>query len=176
MSPLKKWRFKEARDVYSGTALVLFGAGYSSQIPNIKVAAELAVGGSKFLPTITGVGLIAVGLLITALALRKLSATAPAGATGTGKIDSKSPEEKRAGILGVVLTFAYFMVYSLILPKAGFLLSTFLYLFAMIHLLAPRGDKRPIRHIAIAAVCALAVYLVFTRAFDMVLPRGILAF
>jgi hypothetical protein len=73
----------------------------------------------------------------------------------------------------VAATFAAFGAYVLALPWLGFRAATFLYVLAAAALLArPRDAKGWAKIAVLAAVTALATYLVFERYLLVLLPRG----
>ncbi len=166
--------FKQMKDIYSGIAMAVFGVVYLTQVPAIRVDLELSFGGSKLFPLITGIGLITVGIIVAARCYLRICRHTTSGAVADQTTAALTSAEKKAGRRGIALTFLYLAAYSLMLERAGFLVATALYLFAMIFLLAPQGHKRPIRYALIALAADLALYLVFTRAFDLILPRGFL--
>ena len=77
----------------------------------------------------------------------------------------------------VLATIAAFTVYVFVIEPAGFLLSSIVYLFAQITILAPkekRGIKGIILFAVIAVVVCVAVYFIFRFGLNVMLPAGIL--
>ena len=77
----------------------------------------------------------------------------------------------------MMATIAAFTVYVFVIEPAGFLLSSIVYLFAQITILAPkekRGIKGIILFAVIAVVVCVAVYFIFRFGLNVMLPAGIL--
>lgn len=161
-------RFEEIRDAISGAGLTAFGAAYLYFVSDIKqFMPGLTFGGSRLFPIVTGIGMVVLGLFICLKTLRQLAVRPPAEKA------SPPPAVKKSGAWGIALTFVFFLAYSCVLQPLGFLLATFAYLFAMIMLLTPKGRRKPLRFLVVALVADVAVYLLFTRVFELVLPLGI---
>jgi hypothetical protein len=80
---------------------------------------------------------------------------------------------KRVHYGAVVLMFAAFGVYVLLLPLLGFRVGTFVYVAAVNALLdPPRGAKGWTRVAVVALVTAAATYVAFERYLTVLLPRG----
>ncbi len=73
-----------------------------------------------------------------------------------------------------LITLGVFTIYILIMSTLGFLISTSLYLFVQILLLAPKEKRKPIIIGIISIVLSSAIYIVFRYGFTIVLPEGIL--
>ena len=56
----------------------------------------------------------------------------------------------------------------------GFLISTFLFLFAEFNILSYKEDRKIGFTLIFALICAVAIYALFKYAFSMPLPQGIL--
>lgn len=74
----------------------------------------------------------------------------------------------------VVISFAIFAGYAVALPYLGFRVATFMFLVAMpLALEPPRGArKRWVAVFVVAVVATAAIYLVFERYLQVLLPRG----
>lgn len=74
----------------------------------------------------------------------------------------------------VVATFGVFAAYVVSLPWLGFRVGTFLFIAAMQATLdPPRGARRWIVLVVVAAVSTAAIYFVFERYLQVLLPRGL---
>ena len=94
---------------------------------------------------------------------------------GTTMTNEKADSAQAAGdAFAVLATFALMIVYALALPVAGFCLSTMVYLFLQISLLAP-AKKRNLKLFAIVAVVfTMFVFVAFRIGLQMLLPRGVI--
>jgi len=76
----------------------------------------------------------------------------------------------------VLLSLILSLVYVFVLQPVGFIVSTLVYLFEQIFILAPdenRTKKDIILYLIIDAVFALVVFFLFRYGFKIVLPAGI---
>jgi hypothetical protein len=73
----------------------------------------------------------------------------------------------------VVAAFGVFTAYVVALPALGFRLSTFLFVAALQAAIEPpRGHRRWLLVLAVAAATTASAYLVFERYLSVLLPRG----
>ena len=89
----------------------------------------------------------------------------------------KERRRRSRSTCGCWATIAAFTVYVFVIEPAGFLLSSIVYLFAQITILAPkekRGIKGIILFAVIAVVVCVAVYFIFRFGLNVMLPAGIL--
>jgi putative tricarboxylic transport membrane protein len=90
----------------------------------------------------------------------------------TDKTKTTAPASKLA-YGAVVLHFAVFGLYAVALPWLGFRVATFAYVAAANALLdPPRGLAGWVRVATLAAVTAVATYIVFEHYLTVLLPRG----
>lgn len=73
-----------------------------------------------------------------------------------------------------LITLGLITLYIVTMGLLGFLISTSLYLFVQIMLLAPKEKIKPIIIAIISIVSSLVIYVIFLYAFTIVLPVGIL--
>ena len=111
------------------------------------------------MPLLLGIGMVALSGFLTLQSL-------------LGKGDAKNvrlnlPWLRFAGMIAVSLA------YALLLNKLGYCVCTFLFLLVILKLAKLEGWKLPL---IIAAVCAVAFYLLFKVALGVMLPAGILGF
>ena len=98
---------------------------------------------------------------------------APTGASETGEEDVQAKSNYRR----VVLTLLSIAVYAFIMPRLGFVISSALFLFVMISLLATEAQrKHVVKNAAAAVIGAAAIYGVFRYVFVVVLPTGMFGF
>ncbi|MGN0838768.1 MAG: tripartite tricarboxylate transporter TctB family protein [Pyramidobacter sp.] len=73
-------------------------------------------------------------------------------------------------------TIILICLYVTFCRSAGFLLSTFLYLVSQMLVLCPKKNKKYWLIVCVSGIFSVGVYLLFTRALDVVLPTGVLDF
>lgn len=88
--------------------------------------------------------------------------------------DNKEHEDETGNRKRVIGSLGLMVAYAIIIKPIGFFISSFLYLFFQSLLIYPDRKKNYLISALIAIIFSLAVYLVFTRAFSLALPRGIL--
>ena len=72
-----------------------------------------------------------------------------------------------------LITAALIAAYALALKPVGFVISSFVYLW--LQMLVLQEEKKHWKLMTIVAViCSLGIYLMFTKVFSVMLPRGIL--
>ena len=72
----------------------------------------------------------------------------------------------------VLTTFGLFAAYVLLLPGLGYRLGTFLFVGALQAALEPRGGRRWLLIVVVAAATAWGTHLVFETYLSVLLPRG----
>lgn len=161
--------FKKLRDLILGVVMLGVSIGYLVIAQEIKTRPKLtpAYAGARVMPTLLGWLLLILSVVCIAQGVLKLI-----------KHEDAPQETKKTkdmgDIIAVVLTFVVIIGYSLILPMLGFCLSTVIYLFLQMMILAP-SDKRNVVLFAIVAVVFTAfVFVAFRIGLQQLLPRGII--
>jgi hypothetical protein len=123
--------------------------------------------GPDFMPTVIGVIIILLSAILLAQSIKGLKeAVAKAEAEGPDDSDYKR----------VLSSLILSLVYVFVLQPVGFIISTFVYLFGQIFVLAPdekRTKKDIILYLIIDVVFVLVVFFLFRYGFKIVLPAGI---
>lgn len=122
-----------------------------------------AVGvGAKFFPRIAAVGFMILGSLLvyqnrTILFVRAQSETI-----------------KKNTSLSPFLTLALLILYLALIPLAGYIIASSLYIFGQI-LVLNRGSKQHyLRYALLSIISAVVTYLLFVKVFSVMIPAGIL--
>ena len=155
---------KSQKDLVSGFVLLGFSALMFGVSLNIKKVLMVGIG-SGFVPAMVAACLAVTSVCVIARGYRDRRSEKEAlpGAAGDGK-----------NWLPVVATFCLIALYIAFLEKVGFLLMTTLYLFGQFWVLAGRNHRRVVMFLIISAVASLTIYYTFVKAFDLMLPAGIL--
>ena len=162
--------FKKCKDVILGIVMLLFSGAYLFYAQQIKTRPKLtpSYASARIMPTLLGVLLMVLSIICIIQGVRKLR---KASAEGAAEAVSESG---KGDLIAVVLTFAVIIGYTLILPSLGFCLSTVIYLFLQMNVLAPK-DKRSYLLFAIVAVAfTMFVFVAFRVGLQQLLPRGII--
>jgi putative tricarboxylic transport membrane protein len=76
--------------------------------------------------------------------------------------------------MAVVGTFVLMAGYAALLPMVGFMITTAVYLFLQINILAENQHRKPVLFGIISVVTSVSVYYLFVMVFHLMLPAGIL--
>ena len=88
----------------------------------------------------------------------------------------QAPSEKtdKGDLVAVVLTFAVIIVYTILMQPLGFCLSTIIYLFLQMAILAPTDKRNYLLFAIVAVVFTAFVYIAFRVGLQQLLPRGVI--
>lgn len=161
---------KAKKDLFSGIFLVLFAAALLIGSFTIKSKVEMAVG-PDFIPKIVSTLLLVLGAVITFqgyIAVR---------ANKNTKQDEQSDENEKGKSekwKSAIATMVLMVVYAAVISSVGFLISTTIYAFLQMLLLAPKEKRNPVKFLIISVISTVVIYLAFTKGFKLMLPAGIL--
>ncbi len=160
----KKLSFQKCKDLILGTALLVFGIAYTIMAHNLKTRPKLvpSYANSKIVPTLLGILLIILSCALIWQGIRKLNHSDERAVQKMSKVD----------LLSVILTFAIMVLYIIILPYLGFILSTIIYLFAQITILSPTEKRNLLLFAIIAVVFTAIAFVAFRIGLTQLLPRG----
>ena len=164
----KNLTFKKCRDLILGVVLLALGIAYTVMAQNIKQGNKLIqrnVGNyahARIVPTLLGVLLIILSCVLIFQGIRKM------------KTDDNEPAKKlnKVDMISIVLTFAAMIIYIILLPNLGFMLSTMIYLFAQITILAPANKRNYLLFAIVAVVFTIITFVAFRIGLTQMLPRG----
>ena len=151
---------KRYRELIGGTVFFIFAAVYfvmALQIPEFNDGFV----SSDAMPKIYGIILMVLSAIQIFAALRL----------------PKTKEDEKAGFVlipEVVITFAFLILYVLLLKPLGFVISTIIFLLGMITLFTPKEKRSVIRIILICVIFSVVVYWLFAKVLTLSLPQGIL--
>ena len=160
--------FKKCRDLILGIVMLAFSAFYLIFAQQIKTKPKLtpSYASARIMPTLLGALLAILSVFCIIQGIRKLKAP-----DNEGKAAKKL---ERGDLMAVVFTFAVIIGYILVMPLLGFILSTVIYLFLQMLILAP-AEKRNFALFAIVAVVSTAlVFVAFRVGLQQLLPRGVI--
>lgn len=163
--------FKKYRDIILGALMLVFSSFYLTVAQGIKTRPKLtpSFASAKIVPTLLGVLLAILSVICIIEGVYKMRKY------GTTMTNVKPNSKQVAGdAFAVIATFALMIVYAVALPVAGFCLSTGLYLFLQISLLAPAKKRNMKLYAIIAVVFTMVVYFTFRVGLSMLLPRGVI--
>ena len=155
--------FRKCRDLIMGAVMLALSAFYLIFTQQIKTRPKLTppYAGARVIPNLLGIILAVLSVILIVQGWRKLKAPQEA-------------EEKGADVLAVAETFAVIIGYTVLLQPAGFILSTVIYLFAQMMVLAPADKRNPVLFIIVSVTFTAFVFVAFRIGLQQLLPRGII--
>lgn len=152
---------KQIREYLGSAMFLIFGVALMLGSRSITTFIENDVG-PAFMPKLVGISIVVLSLIKLIINIKDKTDT---------KEDSKSKEGiEKGGIYTLVLVFAYFLV----LNKLGFIISTAIYLFLQIQILSKYDEHDIKTKLIISIVVPVVVFFLFTKGFQLMLPKGIL--
>ena len=160
----KKFSFKRCRDLILGIFLLALSVGYLIMAQQIKTRPKMvpAYANSQVFPTLLGILLAFLSVCLILQGVRNLKKDYEDDGKRMSKID----------LLSITLTFAAMVVYIIILPSLGFILSTVIFLFAQITILAPKEKRNLLLFAIVAVVFTILAFIAFRIGLSQMLPRG----
>lgn len=146
-------------DLISGSVMLLFSACIyvsASGFPK----SDYQLSGPAFYPQVMAVILAIISIVLIGRSAKSL------------KNNIKGEQIKINNPKKVIAAMAATLVYVLLLKTLGFLITTFIYLTALIFIMQPQKNKIPIS-VLISLIMTGAVYFVFAVLFSASLPMGI---
>ena len=156
--------FKKCRDLVLGVVMLALSVAYTVYARQIKTRPKLtpSYASAQIIPTLLGVLLAILSLCLIFQGVRKLRTAGEAGGQKMSRVD----------LLSVTLTFAAMVLYIVLLPNLGFILSTIIFLFLQITILAPTEKRNLLLFAVIAVVFTAIAFVAFRIGLSQLLPRG----
>jgi putative tricarboxylic transport membrane protein len=161
-------------DIVLAGVLVLLGAGVLYAAAGFAAGTEADPLGPRGFPTVLGVGFIGCGIALLAKSLlsssRQHDESAETDPVAGPDDHDDSAERGSVQRKRLVLTCAAIAVYVVALSLAGFLLTTPVFVAALIMV---QGGVRRVAFATTVVAFPIAVYLLFTVLLDVELPVGV---
>jgi putative tricarboxylic transport membrane protein len=152
---------KKMRSFIISGMFILFGAFiYYQSLDIVKLMSNDA--GSGFFPKF-------IAISITAIALLKIFFTFKDN-------KSENTQELKGDMAGGWLTIVLLAAYVFVYARVGFIISTAVYLFLQMLILAPNENRNIALFGIISASTPVIIYTLFVYLIKMPLPKGILGF
>lgn len=129
--------------------------------------------GAGFLPRLAAVLLAVLGVILLLQTRRRAT---PAPGTGDSATAAGKAEGARhfGGTAAALLSACLMAGYVALLSPVGFIITTAIYVFAQILVLAKDAKRNYMLYAIVSVVTSVAAYYLFVRAFQVMLPAGIL--
>jgi len=160
----QKLSFKKCRDLILGIFLLALSVAYIIFARQIKTRPKMtpSYANAQVLPTLLGILLAILSLVLIYQGIRRFRKDDGAVSERMSKVDLAS----------VALTFAAMCLYIVILPTLGFILSTIVFLFGQITILAPKEKRNLLLFAIVAVVFTIIAFIAFRIGLSQMLPRG----
>ena len=152
----------------AGLGIAMFVASYG-----IKDFAATGVG-AGFMPRVTAVFLIALGGILLVETRRSISRSSATQSVVNPSIDKVVNEKQYfGGLAAVLLSFCLMGAFVGLLDKLGFILTSSVYIFFQMLILAKGIKKNYVLFGFIAIIASIITNSLFVYAFHVILPQGI---
>ena len=158
--------FKKCKDLILGIVMLAFSGFYLICAQQIKTRPKLTPGyaSAKIMPILLGVLLALLSVFCIIQGIRRMKAPD----------EQEAKKLDRGDLMAVVFTFAVIIGYILVMPLLGFILSTVIYLFLQMLILAPKDKRNYVLFAIVAVVFTALVFVAFRIGLQQLLPRGII--
>ncbi len=157
-------------DLASGIFLFMFSIALFIGAQNVKTLAVSSIG-SGFFPSVVAVLLAATSIPIILGGIKEARKKSEPARKQEGE---REKEKTRPRTWAVLATFAVMTAYAAVMPIAGFMISTAVYLFLQMNIMAVKERRRQGIFACTSVITAVAVYYLFVKVFHLMLPAGIL--
>lgn len=158
------------KDVIAGSFIFIFALIFYFYSFDIAKTTLDPVVGSRFSPQLITILLMLLsGWLVVENIIKIKKGT---NVKKTNNQDDEKEKVSQKSYFKTILVFLSLAIYLFLLNKIGFVIATILYLFSQMYILESRKEKRIFQYIIISVVTSLAVYYMFTKGFNMMLPGG----
>lgn len=165
----KTSKFLKYKELILGIGIIAFSIFYLYNAAVMRITVPTAFN-SKVVPFLLGGGALLIGVFQTAAGLKEAKTFSSASASGAESGAEKEKVDNRS----VLLMLLVMIVYVAMIEAVGFLISTFLVLFAQMMILSPKGKVRIPAFLIISLAVTVVIYYSFRYGLELVLPSGIL--
>ena len=149
--------YKGRNDLFSGIVLSAFSIAYLIGATRIKIPKMLS---SSFLnassvPKLWGTLLLILGIILVIRGVRVMKAEKAAGNAPEKKTAAQMVKDFWSANRAVIEMFVVLLIYIALIQPVGFLISTFLFLFAEFNILSYKEDRKIGFTLIFALICAV---------------------
>ena len=159
--------FKKCRDLILGILMAALSAFYLIFTFQIKTRPKLtpSYSSARIVRTLLGILLAILSVVLIFQGIRRLR---------SHQEEESVKKTDKGDLVTVILTLAVIIGYTVILPLLGFCLSTVIYLFLQMLILAPKDKRNYLLFAIIAVVFTAIVFAAFRIGLQQLLPRGVI--
>lgn len=159
---------EKKKDLYISLFLLLFSIVFFASTYNLQRLTESNIG-VEFFPRLTA---IAIFILSSALFVQSITGLKKYKRNNSGNVKVEKNDYKK--YFTVLLTVLLIIAYIALMWKLGFIISTAIYLFLQISVLAPKEKRSYVTFFIISVLTSCFIYYVFKVLLHLMLPAGIL--
>ncbi|WP_078394300.1 tripartite tricarboxylate transporter TctB family protein [Shouchella patagoniensis] len=166
---------KMSGDFYASVFLLLFSVGMFLATLNINTLSILTVGvGSDFVPMLVSIAIFGFSIALLMKSWIKDRRRNQEQESQVAAASEWSSGVKKFVSINAVYTTCLILLYVLLLPVLGFIISSSLYLVLQTILLTEKGKQNILLFIPFAFIGSITIYALFRFAFNLMLPVGLL--
>lgn len=162
------------KDIFASAFFIVFSIGmYIASNSIIKLTVSKV--GADFVPKLVAIGMLILSVFYLIQSIKKqirikngVDKNAPV------EKENETEEKKKISPLSVVATVGLLVLYIALLPYIGFLITTTVYLFFQMYLLAAKTERKIPMFVVISIITSVFIYFIFKYVFYLMLPAGIL--
>jgi putative tricarboxylic transport membrane protein len=159
-----------SKDVYASAFLILASIVMYIASNSIKKLTVSKIG-ADFAPKLVAIAILILSILYLINSIKQLKSPKAEAAV---EENTEVAEKKKVSPLSVLATVGLLFLYIALLPYIGFLITTAIYLFAQMYLLAEKKQRKIWLFLVVSIITSVFVYFIFKSVFYLQLPAGIL--
>lgn len=160
---------RKYKDLFVGGFVILLGAALYIASLSIK-SLPMNLVKADFFPKLAACMFGFLGVCLVLEAVKELKKPA-------AERSEEQHEDDARGTISMIATLVLIALYIFCLEPIGFVLSTIVYLVAQMYILADDAHhtkKDIVLFVVLSVITSVAIYMLFTKAFYLMLPVGIL--
>ncbi|HZH62718.1 MAG TPA: tripartite tricarboxylate transporter TctB family protein [Metabacillus sp.] len=162
------------KDLFASAFLIVFSiVMYIASNSIIKLTVSKV--GADFVPKLVAIGMLILSVFYLIQSIKKqIRLKNEVDTNASLEKENDTEEKKKISPLSVLATVGLLVLYIALLPYIGFLITTTVYLFFQMYLLAARTERKIPLFVVISIVTSVFIYFIFKYVFYLMLPAGIL--
>lgn len=162
------------KDIFASAFLIFFSiVMYIASNSIIKLTVSKV--GADFVPKLIAIGMLILSVFYLISSVKQqIKSKSEAASKITPEKENNTEDKKKISPLSVLTTVGLLVLYIALLPYIGFLITTTVYLFFQMYVLAAKTERRIVLFIGISIGTSILIYFIFKYVFYLMLPTGIL--
>lgn len=160
------------KDIFASAFLIVFSIVMfiaSNSIMKLTVSKV----GADFVPKLVAIGMLILSVFYLINSIKQQIRSKSESTSETSQ-ENETEEKKKIDPLSVLATVGLLLLYIALLPHIGFLITTTVYLFFQMYLLAAKTERKIPLFSVVSIITSIFIYFIFKYVFYLMLPAGIL--